>query len=74
MALREGCYFTETKLLKLEQGFSVFTEDWDAFVNKVEGLFWPILQKDWAKQQVVAYKQGRTPINDYLVKWRMLYF
>ena len=74
MALREGCYFAETELLKLEQGVSVFIKDWDAFVNKVEGLFRPILQKDWAKQQIVAYKQGRTPIDDYLAKWRMLYF
>ena len=71
---QKGSYFTETELLKLEQGISAFTNDQDAFVNKVEGLFWPILQKDWVKQQIVAYKQGRTPIDDYLEKWRMLYF
>ena len=71
---QKGSYFTETELLKLEQGISAFAEDWDAFVNEVEGLFRPILQKDWAKQQIVAYKQGRTPINDYLTKWRTLYF
>ena len=71
---QKGSYFTETELLKLEQGISAFANDWDAFVNEVEGLFRPILQKDWAKQQIMAYKQGRTPINDYLAKWRMLYF
>ena len=65
-------YFAKTKLLKLEQGALAFTKDWDAFVNEVEGLFWPILQKDWTKQQIVAYKQGKMPINDYLEKWRML--
>ena len=71
---QKGSYFAETELLKLEQGISAFSEDWDAFVNEVEGLFQPILQKDWAKQQIVAYKQGRTSIDDYLAKWRMLYF
>ena len=71
---QKGSYFAETELLKLEQGILVFAEDWDIFVNEVEGLFWPILQKDWAKQQIVAYKQGRTPIDDYLEKWRTLYF
>ena len=71
---QKGSYLAETELLKLEQGISAFANDWDAFVNKVEGLFQPILQKDWAKQQIVAYKQGRTPINDYLAKWRTLYF
>ena len=40
---QKGSYFAETKLLKLEQGVSAFAEDWDAFVNKVEGLFRPIL-------------------------------
>ena len=71
---QKGSYFAETELLKLEQGVSAFTKDWDAFVNEVEGLFQPILQKDWAKQQIVAYKQERTPIDNYLAKWRMLYF
>ena len=71
---QKGSYFAETELLKLEQGILAFAKDWDTFVNKVEGLFWPILQKDWAKQQIVAYKQGRTPIDDYLAKWRTLYF
>ena len=71
---QKGSYFAETELLKLEQGVLAFTEDWDVFVNKVEGLFQPILQKDWAKQLIVAYKQGRTPIDDYLAKWRILYF
>ena len=52
----------------------MFTEDWDTFVNEIEGLFCPILQKDWAKQQIVAYKQGKTPINNYLAKWIMLCF
>ena len=32
-------YFTETELLKLEQGVLVFAKDWDTFINKVEGLF-----------------------------------
>ena len=36
---QKGSYFAEIKLLKLEQGVSAFAEDWDAFVNKVEGLF-----------------------------------
>ena len=40
---QKGSYFAETKLLKLEQGVSAFTEDWDAFVNEVEGLFQPIV-------------------------------
>ena len=71
---QKGSYFAETELLKLEQGISAFAEDWDAFINEVEGLFRPVLQKDWAKQQIVAYKQGRTPIDDYLTKWRTLYF
>ena len=71
---QKGSYFAETELLKLEQGVPVFTEDWDAFVNEIEGLFCPILQKNWAKQQIVAYKQGKTPINNYLAKWRMLCF
>ena len=71
---QKGRYFTETKLLKLEQGILVFAKDWDAFINKVEGLLQPILQKNWAKQQIVAYKLGRTPIDNYLAKWRTLYF
>ena len=53
---QKGSYFTKTELLKLEQGVLALAEDWDAFVNKVEGLFRPILQKDWAKQQIIAYK------------------
>ena len=36
---QKGSYFTETELPKLEQGISAFAEDWDTFVNKVEGLF-----------------------------------
>ena len=36
---QKGSYFAEIKLLKLEQGVSAFAEDWDAFVNEVEGLF-----------------------------------
>ena len=71
---QKGSYFAETELLKLEQGILAFANDWDTFVNEVEGLFQPILQKDWVKQQIVAYKQGRTPIDNYLAKWRTLYF
>ena len=71
---QKGSYFAEIELLKLDQGISAFADDWGTFVNEVEGLFQPVLQKDWAKQQIVAYKQGRTPIDDYLAKWRMLYF
>ena len=63
---QKGSYFTETELLKLEQDVLVFAKGWDTFVNEVEGLFWPILQKDWAKQQIMAYKEGRMPINNYL--------
>ena len=70
---QKGSYFTKTKV-KLEQGVSVFAQDWYAFVNEVEGLFCLVLQKDCTKQQIVAYKQGKTPINDYLAKWRTLYF
>ena len=36
---QKGSYFTETELLKLEQGILAFAENWDAFVNEVEGLF-----------------------------------
>ena len=71
---QKGSYFAETELLKLEQGILAFAKDWDAFVNEVKELFRPVLQKDWAKQQIVVYKQGRTPTNDYLEKWRTLYF
>ena len=64
---QKGSHFDETELFKLEQDTSLFTNNW-------EGLFYLVLQKNWTKQQIMAYKEGKAPIYNYLAKWRMLYF
>jgi hypothetical protein len=70
---QKGSYFAETELSKLARGTSFFDADWHALVNEIEGLFRPVLQKDWAKKELTKYRQGNLPFDDFISRWRSLF-
>ena len=46
---------------------------WNQLVNDVEGLFHTINKKDWARKELCELKQGKLPMDDFIVKWEALY-
>ena len=52
----EGAHYAEMELQKLADGMSMH-RNWPLFAVEIEGLFRPMLQQDWAWQQITKLKQ-----------------
>ena len=52
----KGAHYTEMELQKLADGSSMHRH-WLLFTTEIEGLFHPMLQQDWAWQQIKKLKQ-----------------
>ena len=46
---------------------------WNRLVNDVKGLFHTANKKDWARKELRELKQGKMPMDDFIVKWEVLY-
>ena len=61
--------FAQVHLMQAAQGFYM----WPELVCDVEGLFRTTNKKDWARKELRELKQGKTPTDDFIVKWEALY-
>ena len=61
--------FAQVHLTQAAQGFYT----WPELVRDVEGLFCTTNKKDWARKELRELKQGKTPTDDFIVKWEALY-
>ena len=46
---------------------------WNQLVNDVEGLFHTTNKKDWERKDLHKLKQGKLPMDNFIVKWEALY-
>ena len=56
-------------LMQVAQG----TYMWNRLVNNIEGLFCTTNKKDWARKELCELKQGKLPMDNFIVKWKALY-
>ena len=42
-------------------------------INDVEGLFHTTNKKNWTRKELRKLKQGKLPMDDFIVKWEALY-
>ena len=61
--------FAQVHLMQAAQG----TYMWEHLVNDVEGLFHTTNKKDWTCKELHELKQGKLPIDDFIMKWEALY-
>ena len=61
--------FAQVHLMQAAQGFYM----WPELVRDVEGLFRTTNKKDWARKELRELKQGKTPTDDFIMKWEALY-
>ena len=45
------------------------TYTWGQLCGELENLFWPANQKDWAQKKLRELKQGRMPIDEWIIKF-----
>ena len=61
--------FAQVHLMQVAQGFYT----WPELVCDVEGLFCTTNKKNWTRKKLCELKQGKTPTNDFIMKWEALY-
>ena len=49
------------------------TYNWTQMVSNIEGLFHTTNKKDWARKELQELRQGKTPTDNFIVKWKALY-
>ena len=68
----KGSHFAEVKLQKLADR-DMRLHIWETLVKKIEGLFHPQLQVDWAKNEISHFSQRDLNINTFITQWQSLY-
>ena len=46
---------------------------WPELVHNIEELFHTTNKRDWARKELRKLKQGKTPTDDFIMKWEALY-
>lgn len=67
----KGSHFAQVELQKLADR-NTCLHNWNTLVKEVEGLFWPQLQVNWAKNEISWFSQGDLDINIFITKWQSL--
>ena len=68
----KGSHFMEVELQKLTDK-DIWLHNWETLIKEIEGLFWPKLQVDWAKNEISQFNQGDLDIDIFITKWQSLY-
>ena len=46
---------------------------WTRLVSDIKELFCTTNKKDWARKELYKLKQEKLPMDDFIVKWEVLY-